>query len=119
MATAEGRLPSYTIANLPPEEVYDDGYLLIEHQNYYLSCGGQPIYLPRTEFLLISRLARSIDRVVTAEELWRAAWGDAKPLNYGALRVYIYRLRNRLLPYRLQIDVLVNVGYRLLAPPRE
>jgi len=119
MATAEARLPSHTSANLPLEDVYDDGFLRVEHQNYYLSCGGQPIYLPRTEFLLISRLARSIDRVVTAEELWRAAWGDAKPLNYGALRVYIYRLRNKLLPYRLQIDVLVNVGYRLIKNPHE
>jgi DNA-binding response OmpR family regulator len=73
--------------NVLDDEVYDDGYLRIEHQNYYLTCEGQPVYLPRVEFLLISRLSRSIERVVSSEELWRAAWGDDKPLNCGSLHV--------------------------------
>ena len=96
------------------DEVYDDGYLHIEHQNYYLTCDGEPVYLPRVEFLLLSRLARSIERVVPSEDLWRAAWGADKPLNGGSLHVYIHRLRNNLRPYHLRIDALVNVGYRLL-----
>jgi DNA-binding response OmpR family regulator len=100
--------------NVLDDEVYDDGYLRIEHQNYYLTCQGQPVYLPRVEFLLISRLSRSIERVVSSEELWRAAWGDDKPLNCGSLHVYIHRLRNKLRPYNLKIDALVNVGYRLV-----
>jgi len=101
--------------NSPDADVYDDGYLRIEHQNYYLTCGGQPVYLPRVEFLLVSRLARSIERVVSSEDLWRAAWGEDKPLNCGSLHVYIHRLRNKLRPHDLQIDVLVNVGYRLMS----
>jgi DNA-binding response OmpR family regulator len=48
------------------------------------------------------------------EDLWQAAWADSKPLNCGALRVHIYRLRNKLLPYHVRIDTLVNVGYRLI-----
>ena len=96
------------------DEVFDDGYLRIEHANYYLACAGQPVYLPRVEFLLVSRLARSIGRVVPSEDLWRAAWDDQKPLNCSSLHVYIHRLRNKLRPYDLQIDVLVNVGYRLV-----
>jgi DNA-binding response OmpR family regulator len=96
------------------EDVYDDGYLRIEHANYYLTCDGQPVYLPRVEFLLVSRLARSIERVVASEDLWRAAWGEQKPLNGGSLHVYIHRLRNKLRAHELQIDVLVNVGYRLV-----
>jgi DNA-binding response OmpR family regulator len=58
------------------EDVYDDGYLRVEHRNYYMACAGQSIFLPRSEFLIISRLVRSIERVVSAEELWRSAWGD-------------------------------------------
>jgi DNA-binding response OmpR family regulator len=96
------------------DDVYDDGYLRIEHANYYVTCAGQPVYLPRVEFLLVSRLARSIERVVASEDLWRAAWGEQKPLNCGSLHVYIHRLRNKLRPYDLHIDVLVNVGYRLV-----
>jgi DNA-binding response OmpR family regulator len=95
-------------------DVYDDGYLRIEHRNYYLTCAAQPVYLPRVEFLLVSRLARSIERVVSSEDLWRAAWGEQKPLNGGSLHVYIHRLRRKLRAYDLQIDVLVNVGYRLV-----
>ena len=96
------------------DDVYDDGYLRIEHANYYLTCAGQPVYLPRVEFLLVSRLARSLERVVASEDLWRAAWEGDKPLNCGSLHVYIHRLRNKLRAYDLQIDVLVNVGYRLV-----
>jgi len=106
------------LRNAPAEDVYDDGYLRVEHENYYLACGGQSISLPRTEFLLISRLVRSVERVVSAKELWQSAWGNKKPLNSESMHVYIYRLRTKLLPYKLQIDTLVNVGYRLLPPPK-
>ena len=114
MAIAEAELRPHEVSKPPEEDVYDDGYLRIEHANYYLTCAGQPVYLPRVEFLLLSRLARSIERVVTSEELWRSSWGDDKPLNCGSLHVYIHRLRSKLRAYDLQIDVLVNVGYRLV-----
>ena len=98
------------------EDIYDDGYLRVEHQHYYLTCDGQSIHLPRTEFLLLSRLVRSLERVVSAQDLWRSAWGNDKPLNPDSLHVYIYRLRNKIQSYHLHIDTVVNVGYRLLPP---
>ena len=97
-----------------PEDVYDDGYLRVEHKNYYVACAGQSLKLPRTEFLILSRLARSPERIVTAEELWEYAWGNGKPVNMESLHVYIYRLRNKLTASRISIDTMVNVGYRLL-----
>lgn len=96
------------------DDVYDDGYLRVEHKTYYLACAGNAIKLPRTEFLIFSRLARSPERIVSAEELWEYAWGSDKPLNTESLHVYIYRLRNKLMPYKLSIDTMVNVGYKLL-----
>ncbi len=96
------------------EDVYDDGYLRVEHKNYYVTCGGQSLKLPRTEFLILSRLARSPERIVTAEELWEYAWGGDKPVNMESLHVYIYRLRNKLNTCKISIDTMVNVGYRLL-----
>jgi DNA-binding response OmpR family regulator len=96
------------------EDVYDDGYLRVEHKNYYVSCAGDSLKLPRTEFLIMSRLARSAGRIVTAEDLWTCAWGEEKPLNSESLHVHIYRLRNKLLPYDVTIDTMVNVGYKLL-----
>ena len=98
-----------------PEDVYDDGYLRVEHENYYVACGGKSLKLPRTEFLIFSRLVRTPDRIVMAKELWGYAWGDDKPLNTESLHVYIYRLRAKLATYGLQIETMVNVGYRLLA----
>jgi DNA-binding response OmpR family regulator len=96
------------------DDVYDDGYLRVEHKNYYMACEGHSIRLPRTEFLIFSRLARSPERIVTAEELWECAWGSDKPLNTESLHVYIYRLRSKLMAYNVSIDTMVNVGYRLL-----
>jgi two-component system alkaline phosphatase synthesis response regulator PhoP len=116
MGLAEVTSQDRPLQNGLAEDVYDDGYLRVEHQNYYLACGGQSISLPRTEFLVISRLVRSIERVVSAESLWESAWGTRRPLNSPSMHVYIYRLRNKLLPYNLHIDTLVNVGYRLVAP---
>ena len=94
--------------------VYDDGFLRVEHKNYYVSCGGSPVKLPRTEFLIFSRLVRTPNRIVTADELWGSVWGSNKPLNSESLHVYIYRLRAKLAEFGLQIETMVNVGYRLI-----
>ena len=96
------------------EDVYDDGFLRVEHKNYYVACGGSPIKLPRTEFLIFSRLTRTPNRIVAADELWSSVWGANKPLNSESLHVYIYRLRAKLSEFGLQIETMVNVGYRLI-----
>ena len=41
-------------------------------------------------------------------------WGGNKPLNSESLHVYIYRLRAKLAEFELQIETMVNVGYRLI-----
>lgn len=114
MSTPPTSLDQRKSENQFNDEIYDDGYLRVEHKNYYVSCAGRALKLPRTEFLIFSRLTRTPERIVTAEELWQYAWGSEKPLNTESLHVYIYRLRNKLLSYNLRIDTMVNVGYRLL-----
>ena len=114
MATTEISLAEQKVMQHASDDVYDDGYLRVEHKNYYVSCAGQTLKLPRTEFLILSRLARSAERIVTAEELWEFAWGNDKPVNMESLHVYIYRLRNKLVNSKITIDTMVNVGYRLL-----
>ena len=96
------------------DDVYDDGYLRVEHKNYYVACNGVSLKLPRTEFLIFSRLARTPNRIVPAPDLWTYVWGSEKPLNSESLHVYIYRLRAKLAAFGLQIDTMVNVGYRLI-----
>ena len=101
------------------DEIYDDGYLRVEHRNFYVACGGVPLKLPRTEFLIFSRLTRTPDRIVTADDLWSSVWGTNKPLNSESLHVYIYRLRAKLSQFHLQIETMVNVGYRLITSQRQ
>jgi DNA-binding response OmpR family regulator len=116
MSVSEKSITHKIVTAQAGNNVYDDGYLRVEHKNYYVAVGGQSIKLPRTEFLILSRLAHAPDRIVTAEDLWEHAWGNAKPVNTESLHVYIYRLRNKLTPYNLHIDTMVNVGYRLILP---
>lgn len=104
--------PSENPAILP--RVYDDGYLRVEHDNYYVCCGGRRLTLTRAEFLLISRLTFEPERVVPCEELWSHVWGERKPLNVQSLHVYMYRLRRVLEPFGFHIESMVNVGYCLL-----
>lgn len=94
--------------------VYDDGHLRVEHDNYYVTCGGEALRFRRAEFLLLSRLARNMGRIVRAEELWRHAWGDSKPYNAESLHVHVYRLRSKFAPFGVMIETMVNVGYRLV-----
>lgn len=94
--------------------VYDDGHLRVEHDNYYVSCEGQALRFRRAEFLLLSRLAQNAERVVKAEELWQYVWGDGKPYNAESLHVHVYRVRNKLAPFGVRIETMVNVGYRLM-----
>ena len=96
------------------EDIYDDGFLRVEHKNYYVACGGSSIKLPRTEFLIFSRLTRTPNRIVASDDLWSSVWGTNKPLNTESLHVYIYRLRAKLADFGLQIETMVNVGYRLI-----
>jgi DNA-binding response OmpR family regulator len=96
------------------DDVYDDGHLRVEHSNYFAACDGQLLKLPRAEFLILSRLARTPERIVSPEELWQNVWGDARAFNYESIQVYIYRLRRKLAPYGIKIDTMVHMGYRLL-----
>ena len=101
------------IQNVEPN-VYDDGCLRVEHENYFAACRGRLLRLPRAEFLILSRLVRNPERIVTAEELWRHVWGDSRPFNVESLHVYIYRLRRKIVPFGVRIDTMVHIGYRLI-----
>ena len=110
MSLAQSKIASGT----EQEGVYDDGHLRVEHENYFASCQGRLLKLPRAEFLILSRLARNPGRIVTAEELWQHVWGGTRSYNIESLHVYIYRLRRKLVPHGIKIDTMVHVGYRLI-----
>jgi DNA-binding response OmpR family regulator len=114
MSLEEMSITQLRTDNQMPDDIYDDGFLRVEHRSYYVACGGVALKLPRTEFLIFSRLVRTPNRIVTADDLWTSVWGTNKPLNTESLHVYIYRLRAKLAEFGLQIETMVNVGYRLI-----
>ena len=108
--------PSQAANVTSDSDVYDDGFLRIEHNWYYVSCNGTSLFLPRKEFLILSRLARNVDRVVPTQVLWEYAWSKLEPCNAATLRVYIHHLRQKLQPFGISIKSLISVGYCLCAP---
>jgi two-component system, OmpR family, KDP operon response regulator KdpE len=100
-----------------PIDVYDDGNLHIEHDNYFVSWRGEQVFLSRKEFLIISRLVRNAGRIVAYRSIWQYAWGEETGFNSGALRVHVNHLRQKLGKYGLRIESMVNVGYCLMLPP--
>jgi two-component system alkaline phosphatase synthesis response regulator PhoP len=117
MSLSETSLTERQVESRQDDDVYDDGYLRVEHKTYYVALNGRPIKLPRTEFLIFSRLSRTPERIVTSEDIWQYAWGEDKPLNPESLHVFMYRLRGKLAPFSLQIETMINVGYRLIISP--
>lgn len=102
-------------------DVYDDGFLHVEHDRYYVACAGKPIFnLSRKEFLILSRLVRGNGRVVTKEEVWTSTWGNTE-FNYNTFRVHIASLRRKISPFGLDIVTVVHVGHRIARSdsPRE
>ncbi|MCM3871262.1 MAG: helix-turn-helix domain-containing protein [Pyrinomonadaceae bacterium] len=93
--------------------VYDDGCLRVEYPNYFVACKGQYLDLKKTEFLLVSRLVRNIERVVTFQDLWENAWPAGKPLNLASLHVYMHKVRRKVAESGLRINNMINVGYSL------
>lgn len=93
--------------------VYDNGFLRIEHEGFYVACVERPIFsLSRKEFPIFSRLARGNGRVVTEGEIWSNAWGDAE-FNPKSFRVHIASLRRKISPFGLNFAVVVHVGDRI------
>lgn len=99
-------------------ELYDDGFLRVEHSRYYVACGGNILKLRRAEFLIVSILARNADRVMTGEEIWNHVWQGEKPFNQESLKVLIYNLRCHFAPFEIAIETMVKVGYKLV-PSRD
>jgi len=80
---------------------------------------GAPIHLTRTEWALLSALARHPRRTLTHRQLFREVWGNASGDAQQYLRVYVGHLRRKLEtdPVRPQFILTeAGIGYRFEAP---
>lgn len=87
--------------------VYDDGYLRVEYENYYVAWKGRILRPTRAEFLIIARLTKTPERFVSSEELWEIVWGKKKKFNSESIKVYMYYLRQLLEPHGIKIENIV------------
>lgn len=74
------------------------GELVIDLPRRQVTVSGAPVHLTRTEFDILSLLARNADRVVTSRMLLEQVWGPEYETDTQALRVHVSHLRQKIEP---------------------
>lgn len=100
---AQGFGPSPQTVKVGPAEV--------DLVGRHCTVNGKPVELTRREFDLLVTLAEQPGRVLTREQLLRAAWGTIY-VSEKTIDVHIAGLRRKLGP-GLKISALRGIGYRL------
>ncbi len=77
-------------------EVFQLGDITIDFRNHNLLISGEPKYLTRTEWLLLSQLINNAGRLMLYEELLTRVWGPEYRDDVQILRTWISRLRHKL-----------------------
>src|SRR5437870_10382777 len=93
-------------------KTYEDDLLTIDFADVRVVCDGIRVKLTNKEFGLLSVLARSVDRVVTRQQLLDSVWGYSYYGDARTLDVHIRRLRQKLGECGDCIETEVGVGYR-------
>jgi two-component system alkaline phosphatase synthesis response regulator PhoP len=91
---------------------YEDDQLTIDFTDVRVICNGTRIKLTNKEFMLLSVLAKSPDRVVSRQQLLDNVWGYSYYGDARTLDVHIRRLRQKLADCGDCIETVVGVGYR-------
>jgi DNA-binding response OmpR family regulator len=77
-------------------EVFQIGDVTIDFRKHDVLVGGEPKYLTRTEWLLLSQLVNNAGRLMLYEELLTRVWGPEYRSDVQILRTWISRLRGKL-----------------------
>lgn len=91
---------------------YEDDMLAIDFTDVRVVCNGTRVKLTNKEFTLLSVLAKSLDRVVSRQQLLDNVWGYSYYGDARTLDVHIRRLRQKLAECGECIETVVGVGYR-------
>lgn len=95
---------------------FTSGDLLIDYAQHQVFVEGCPIQLSRTEYRLLSVLARNVGMVITHELLLERVWGPEYNRDIGFIWVYISRLRRKIEKNPREpryILTVPDVGYKL------
>ena len=96
--------------------VYTLGDLVVDAGRRIVERAGEPIALTPTEFRLLDCLAQKEGQAVSEATLAQEAWGEYKQEDAGAVRRYIWLLRQKVEPdpsHPKHILTVRGFGYRL------
>lgn len=106
-----------------PEQVFDDGWLRLDHESRTAAVAGVRLDLTPTEFRLISALARRPGIVFSPDQLVEAAWGDNSGGSGERVKYAVLRLRRKVAAAAPTagdpIETLRGFGYRYRKPPQD
>ncbi len=92
------------------DEITKIGKYQVDQRARDLILEGKHLHIGVKVFMLLELLIENIDQVVTIEAIKERLWDSSDSSSYGAIRVYITRLK-KLFPDA--IDNIRGVGYRL------
>jgi two-component system, OmpR family, KDP operon response regulator KdpE len=106
---------SYTVGHAS-----DDNNILIDELRIDLEArrvfiGEEDLHLTRTEYAILSELARHLDAIVTHDELITQVWGAEYRGSNHYLHNYLGRLRKKLGTYSGLLETVPGMGYNLHA----
>ncbi len=84
--------------------------LLIDREKYLVSLNGQPIYLRRKEFELLSLIASKPGKVFTRDEILNTVWGREIVVGDRTIDVHVNKIREKLGEYCIR--TIKGVGYK-------
>jgi len=99
--------------------VFDDGYLCLDREGWQVSRDQRLISLTATERRLLFTLAESAGRTQSTEHLLRSVWGAGCDQQSNYVKLYVWRLRNKLEPDPRRPRYILTdrgLGYRFAEP---
>ncbi|HEU5318850.1 MAG TPA: response regulator transcription factor [Chloroflexota bacterium] len=97
-----------------PNVAVEVGDLRLDPARHELRVAGKEVQLRTQEFELLKALAQSAGRVMTREQLLRAAWGYNYLGESRTVDVHVAGLRQKLEGSSVQIQSIRGIGYKLV-----
>ena len=96
-------------------ELMEIGQLVIDQKHRQVSSNGTDIGLAKKEFAAFECLVDSQGRLVSKSSLMNYVYGVGEEVSEASIEVLISRLRKKISPYEVQINMVRGLGYYLKA----
>jgi len=98
-------------AGRKPEAVITVGALTLDTVSQRVTLNGEDIVLAQKEFALLLLFTQNEDKIMSAEYIYKNAWGQPMAGDKNAVRMAISRLRGKIEPSGYDISAIRGKGY--------